>query len=548
MDWSTFGSFSDWKNENFRPHFQYQDNHHDQRLYGSEELARAWNHAGYAFLNAGYRPQDWDDFFPAGSDQYIDPYNAFQVYLWQALQNGSFPTVYEEAARRYSKKFGNDPLGEMISSVYGSIFGFGGSLLGNVISDPMASSNNTLDYLNFGLGVGTAGLNFYNQQQALKAQNSIAQANNALSREMFYEGNLFNHNEALEAFKRSYEASKYSTQLRNMLEAGLNPAMMFGEGNTIQPPQSQAGNSESVPSLQGASQVVPQLDLGSLGSMASALESLARAKNIGIDTSYLEQSLKYRLASDEANSRYAKVLADIKQKYGDEREQKELKKIDGDIKKIAQEIDTLIAQEGLINEQAVTELYNGYVRKCEYLRSEKLYNAADALEDYWKDFVVAELTKMQNEGRLAGVQASWLPYQAQTQRISADAQAEDLRATRQARIDNLKADARQKNALSAINEYDFDTRPNKISASWHNFTNMVLETIGHRASTQYLSKELDLIGQEIERAKKNNDWYLVNQLMDNAKDIAISLGSAAIAYKTGKDAMGGKPRPIGFNK
>lgn len=279
----------------------------------------------------------------------------------------------------------------------------------------------TLDYLNFGLSTGTALYNMYSQEQSRELQNRIARENNALSRELFYAGNEFNHQEALEAFKRSYEASLYKTQLNNMLDAGLNPAMMFGEGNTIQPPQSQSGNSESVPSFQGASPVVPQLDISSISDVAGALKALAEAKKLGVDTEYLEQSMKYRLKSDEANANYQSEVAKLKQKYGDRREQAEISKIDADIKYFGEQVDLMIKQEGLIDEQTLTQLHETYLKKVEYLEKERLFNAKEAYEGFWKSFVLAELHKMQNEGKLAGVQADWLPYQAVSGRIGAQA-------------------------------------------------------------------------------------------------------------------------------
>ena len=293
---------------------------------------------------------------------------------------------------------------------------------------PAMGNNSKTDYSSYiGAGaslLGTIGslYNTYQQSELAEAQFRQQQQNNALTYQMFKEGNAFNAEEAQKAFERSYNASKYSTQAAEMRAAGLNPALMFGEGNLLHPAQSSAASAEGVPSFQSAVGInPPQISFSGIADLAGALKNIAEAKKTGVDTEYLENSLKYRLASDEANSRYAKVLADIKEKYADERERKELAHIDKSIKEMTAQIDLMHKQEGLIDQQTLTELHNTYLKKAEYLRAERLFNAADALDDYWKDFVLGELRKLQNEGKLAGVQADWLPYQAVTGRIGANA-------------------------------------------------------------------------------------------------------------------------------
>lgn len=269
------------------------------------------------------------------------------------------------------------------------------------------------------LGALASIYNTYEQAEMAEAQLQLLKENNELSYRMFKEGNMFNAEEAEKAFQRSYDASKYTTQSALMRAAGLNPQLMFGEGNLLHPAQSSAASAEGVPSFQSPVGVQPpQLSFDGLNQLASAMKSIAEAKKLGVDTDYLEQSLKYRLASDEANSRYQKVLADLQEKYGDEKSSAELRKIDKEIKYMTEQIDLMIKQEGLVDEQTLTQMYDTYIRKCEYLEKERLFNAKDALQDYWKDFVIGELSLLQNQGLLAGVQAKWLPRQVMAQETS----------------------------------------------------------------------------------------------------------------------------------
>lgn len=485
------------------------------------QFGRAWQ--------AGWRPQNYSmsDGVSDWKQQLLNWYNSYgstydvneAINYWNNLREKEYDSNFLDGL-------------EINLPVMAGSKGFG-------VGDAVAVGN-----------LGLSALNYYQQAQLQKAQLAQMQANNALSYQMFVEGNRYNSAEAQAAFDRSFNASKYSTQAGLMRNAGLNPAMMFGEGNTISPPSSQSASSLSAPALHGAVGInAPQIDI--LG-FANAVKALADAKKSGIESKFLSDTLEYRIRNEAANSLRAEVLADIDRRYADEKAQKELKVISKTIDKLSEDIDVMVAQEGLINEQTLTQMYDTFKNKIDFLEKEKLYNAKDALGDFWEKFVISTLQKLQNEGRLAGVQADWLPRQVKAQEtnaranmVTATSNAEDLRKTRAARINSMNADAREKNSLAAINEYELDTRPSKIVASYHNFVDMVTSTVSATTSVNYLRKELDLIGEQIEAAKKHNDWFLAMQLMDNAKDIAIAIGSIAIAKKNFGST--GNARPVGFS-
>lgn len=229
--------------------------------------------------------------------------------------------------------------------------------------------------------------------------------------------NLWNYGVSKYFMDAQNEWNSYENQSKEMRKAGLNPAMMFGQGQL-------SGNNSSQSAPTGGYSTSGIASQGSLASsidspdFAQSLKALGEAKKLGIETDYLEQSLKYKLMSDDANARYQQSLANLQEKYGDKKSAAELSKIDKEVKYLAEQIDYLIKQEGLVDEQTLTQMYETFIKKAEYLEKERLYNAKDALEDYWNNFVIAELVRLENEGLLAGVQAKWLPRQVKAQETS----------------------------------------------------------------------------------------------------------------------------------
>ena len=105
-----------------------------------------------------------------------------------------------------------------------------------------------------GSGIATAG-NVAATAMTNDANKQIARENNDAQKEMFYSGQEFNHNEAIEAYNRDIQKmqmeQQYNSpveQVKRYQEAGLNPAVMMSQGI--------AGSSGNV-SAPSASQAAP---------------------------------------------------------------------------------------------------------------------------------------------------------------------------------------------------------------------------------------------------------------------------------------------------
>lgn len=271
---------------------------------------------------------------------------------------------------------------------------------------PMGSTSNGSNGIGFGdimtgLNLGLNAYNYYNQAQAYENQMKMAIQNNALAYQMFKEGNLFNSLEAQRAFERSYDASTYSNQINEMRKAGLNPAMMFGEGNTVQPPQQQAASSLGTPSLTSLAGIQPpQFNLGALTDVAAAIKNLAEAKKLGVDTDFALDTYDYRLKNEEAKSRLALVTAMIQEKYGDKMSDAELKRLAKAIEETSAKIELLRSQKDLTDEQLKTQAEYTKQEVIKALRSSKMYTAADAFgDDYWSNYAYYELQNIVEDAK-----------------------------------------------------------------------------------------------------------------------------------------------------
>lgn len=397
-----------------------------------------------------------------------------------------------------------------------------------------------------------------NAQIDRQFQEYMARLGFDFSNEQREKQNLYNYWVASEFMDKQNQWNSYANQVAEMRRAGLNPAGIFGEGqltgnNSSQSAPTAGASGGSATGIGYQSQTAVG-DMSEMADFASAIKSISDAKLSDQQRADLLATATDRYKEIKENSdkaTYERQLAGmnawILSEYGSKMKEAELKHMDALTQNLLAAAGLAIAQTGTEQEKQKKAMHEAWQAYMDWLERNHMYDAKLKLNYWYKsvenDLVqqAADITKTQKEGdaveRTSVAQAG---YYAE--------QANDLRKTRQARIDNMRADTRQKNALAAINEYELDTRPSKIVASWHNFVNMCVETVSTVSSSKYLQQQLDLIGQEIERAKKNNDYYLVGMLMDNAKDFAIALGSFAIAAKTGKEMIGTKTRPIGFNK
>lgn len=160
----------------------------------------------------------------------------------------------------------------------------------------------------------------------------------------------------LEMFDKENEYNNPVNVVGRLRDAGINPALaMQGSlgssmssaasggspamGSSPTPPQMQ------VPDYYGYDQLLLNASTGVSDSMLKAsemLKNVASAKQTGIDTRYLEQTLNSRVQQAESESDYAKMQASLYKQFGFDRTVKELNKLDKECRSLDAQADNAI--------------------------------------------------------------------------------------------------------------------------------------------------------------------------------------------------------------
>ena len=349
---------------------------------------------------------------------------------------------------------------------------------------------------------------------------------NAQQMKLAEETNQLNVNEA----QKEREWNDYSTQSAHMMQAGLNPATMFGGQGSPVNSNAQA-NGVTPPSLGVPSFDNMYGDPSSFEQIASAINQISNAnlnEQERQDLIHTAIDRYNKIANDASKSDYeraiAKIDADFYENYGLELKRNELQVVKNTANKIYNESENLVKQGKFI--EAETELSKA--RKETEVEIKKFKGKErEALEARLKriDELIDNEINESKSRQFANVTG------AKAQMIGASAQAEDLRQTRKARIEQLKGDARLKNSLSALNEFEVDTNPSKFWTKWNKTMQVLSDGFAASKMPEVLKLQLSQADQQLKLAIKNNDWYMVNQIIENTKDIALSAGSVYLMYQ-----------------
>lgn len=143
----------------------------------------------------------------------------------------------------------------------------------------------------------TAGANITSTELTNQANKDIAEANNKLQSEMFYEGQEFNAREAEKAYQRDIDKMKmeqeYNSpleQVKRYQEAGINPAVaMSGQGgtsgNVTSPTGAPSATTPNIPLLTS-----PHMQSVDFTPIAQVYKTMVEAKKAGIESTQLEKS------------------------------------------------------------------------------------------------------------------------------------------------------------------------------------------------------------------------------------------------------------------
>lgn len=331
-------------------------------------------------------------------------------------------------------------------------------------------------------------------------------------------------------------ANEYNTpanQMARLQAAGINPftAWSNGQGSSGTQPSVPSGSSGSVGlgSVGLPSAISPNFQLSqSFSSFANAFKALAEAKKTGMDTSLLEETfddMVKKIKSETIQSEALAVIQQIEASVKSEKEGAIIQNLLKDLDKKQSEID-LNTLKGLTEKE-----------QADYIAKQK-----DKSDQEIKEII--SRTNLNEQQAALVYKFAELRQQAEIDEIrsriklnNASAsnqltQAEDTRATRQARINNLNADSRLKDSLSQLNERDFQIKDSSTAYETANYLNNQLREY---VNAKLLDEQsIVLIQSTIAEAKRLANTGLLREAQDYlnfAKSVITTAATAGNALK-----------------
>lgn len=262
----------------------------------------------------------------------------------------------------------------------------------------------------------TANTQYNAQMRTNQLNKQIADENNRIAIQMARENNDFNAKEA----QKDREWNTYANQRKLMEDAGLNPAMMFGEGNLAS--SSAQASSAGLPSLTTPTMVSPMSNI-SFSEIANGLKSLAEAKKIGgVDTKKVEEEIENLITSREGMT--------IQNKYQGRLNEMELKKGAAFVDKTYKEASNLVKQGKLIEaSEALTRAQEEVQKEVKRLNKFQA-DYAEELASLAHENIMSDINLKKSQSKAADSTAAlndenrkYVGYRATTERISANASA-----------------------------------------------------------------------------------------------------------------------------
>lgn len=347
-------------------------------------------------------------------------------------------------------------------------------------------------------------------EQNNQTQRDIAAANNQNQIDMMRENNQFSRDMALEMFNLENEYNSPVEQLKRLQEAGVNPAVYFANQN------GSAGTADGATPSAAGSTISPQLPnmvtptvqavppivtgvLGALTQLANISQTKAQAKKLGVETDKLQKFMDEEFNSLVLNNKNLEIKnnADqfqyqMEQMFAQAERGSRLAKTIQEIYNLGADIQLKAAQGKLAQAQA------------DLAKMEKEFTNSRNTELKYKLPYVVSLMKGQIE--LLNAQAGESRASASEHYARVELTKQQAERIKEARPVLLEIDKLNRDNLSN-NKYEFDqTIGDKIK--------MVTQQM------QLQGKELDRIDALIERAKKENNIFYLQQAIHMLREIS----------------------------
>ena len=412
-------------------------------------------------------------------------------------------------ARSYSCNF----LGGLIAGI--------GSVAGGLINAGAQRAANSTNYK-----INQENNQFNARQNELdriwnREENRFAQQSqmDMLNRQLGHEQSMWERNTAY---------NDPAAQRARFEAAGINPYIaMQGQSGGVAATSAEVPSVPNVPTAsgmtsRGAASPIPMQPvtpvngiLQGISTISGALDTLASAKQKGVETTQLEKTMKdtmRKLAADADSSEYFAIINQANAGVANEKAQKEMQELTEKIKLLKEQVFNANEEGNLIVQKTLRETEERYLAIAKRNLAKGEYDLVKKNYDAFDKRLEVEL----NEAR------------SRTNKNNEE--AKDLRETRSARINELRSSTRYQNAsaeeremLNQITSIDVDT------IKKHGLT--YVESIKNKINyTNYFNKnqkemfdgQLDLLKKQIKIAQKTGDWYGVSILLGGVKDLATA--------------------------
>lgn len=300
------------------------------------------------------------------------------------------------------------------------------------------------------------------------------------------------------------------SQVARARMAGLNPNLVFGKGSGI----------TNVPAMPAAP------NMPEYSNPAEQLPDIAvRQRQTNIEQDVAESTIgKQDAEASFANEQAKKVM--IQNQYEAQLLAESLKEAEAKAKKEGHE------EEAAAYRARIEELNKNFAEETYDTRKERYDKELQQINE--------TIENLKNERNVQKRIAAAQELQAKSAKIAADAQAYVAKAT----ANNQNAQAEFNRAQAKIAKIEGTIRSkNQAVESFSRLMEMLQDFKAKNYLNQQLEAQTRLIEEQIRLAIKTGDWFEVGQLIESAKDIAITGASIGIAAKGGAFK---RYKPVGF--
>lgn len=264
------------------------------------------------------------------------------------------------------------------------------------------------------------------ESMARQFQEYMARLGMEFSDEQRRQQNEWNRAQTEYFMKEQNEWNSYPNQVKEMLKAGLNPAMIFGEGQLSGNNSSMAAPNGSAPSAQPSGLGYPSLPLTgeSFEDIASAFQALSQAEKNGMDVQVMKATLDETVKDLKLRNDYQEIV----NKYADRINDAQLRNAIALVDKVYAEIDNLVKEGKVLEADALLKEAQKRVQDELKGKTEAEKQLAQEMADRREEIVQADLENKradtsykQSSAYKADVESDMLPRQVAAQEKQATA-------------------------------------------------------------------------------------------------------------------------------